>query len=90
MIKSKLALEKATKKTTLQMIGLTRSSSQEVADGYGPSIQKNELLADAKNMSYNLEFIRDIIEPFTRLVEPPSDRSSRFPRLRGFTLCGIF
>ena len=34
--------------------------------------------------------IRDIIEPFMRLVEPPSDRSSRFPRLRGFTLCGIF
>ena len=34
--------EKISKKP-LRMIGLTRSSSQEVADGYGPSIQKNEL-----------------------------------------------
>jgi DNA invertase Pin-like site-specific DNA recombinase len=65
MQKSKVLLEKATKKMTLQMVGLTRSSSQEVADGYGPSIQKSELLADAKNMSYSLEFIRDIIEPAT-------------------------
>jgi hypothetical protein len=38
MLKSKVCSEKATKNTTLQMIGLTRSSSQEVAEGYGPSI----------------------------------------------------
>jgi hypothetical protein len=43
MPKSKISSEKATKNITLQMIGLTRSSSQEVADGYGPSIQKAEL-----------------------------------------------
>jgi len=65
MPKSKVSSEKATKNATLQMIGLTRSSSQEVADGYGPSIQKSELIADAKSQGYQLDFIRDIVEPAT-------------------------
>jgi DNA invertase Pin-like site-specific DNA recombinase len=65
MLKNKVFSEKATKNTTLQMIGLTRSSSQEVADGYGPSIQKSELLADATSHGYLLDSIRDIIEPAT-------------------------
>ena len=65
MIKTKGNTEKATEHVTLQMIGLTRSSSQEVADGYGPSIQKSELLADAKSHGYLLDSIRDIIEPAT-------------------------
>ncbi len=43
------SIEKAAKHKTLEMIGLTRSSSQEVAEGYGPSILKSELTADAKS-----------------------------------------
>ena len=35
MLKNKVSSEKTTKNTTLEMIGLTRSSSQEVADGFG-------------------------------------------------------
>ncbi len=65
MLKDKASSEKGTKNTSLQMIGLTRSSSQEVADGYGPSIQKSELLADAKSQGYRMDSIRDIIEPAT-------------------------
>ena len=41
-------IEKAAKNKTLTMIGLTRSSSQEVAEGYGPSIQKSEIINDAR------------------------------------------
>jgi len=69
MLKSKVSSEKATKNTTLQMIGLTRSSSQEVADGYGPSIQKSELIADAKSQGYRMDSTRDIIEPATIQLE---------------------
>ena len=69
MAKSKVSLKKATNNATLQMIGLTRSSSQEVADGYGPSIQKSELLADAKSHGYLVNSIRDIIEPATINLE---------------------
>ncbi len=58
-------LKKAAKHTTLEMIGLTRSSSQEVAEGYGPSIQKGELVADARSQGYRLGCIRDIVEPAT-------------------------
>jgi DNA invertase Pin-like site-specific DNA recombinase len=47
------------------MTGLTRSSSQEVADGYGPNIQKSELVADARSQGYQLGCIRDIVEPAT-------------------------
>ena len=65
MTKAKGNTEKATKNMTLQMIGLTRSSSQEVADGYGPSIQKSELAADAQSQGYLLRCIRDIVEPAT-------------------------
>ncbi|MFC2005566.1 recombinase family protein [Chloroflexota bacterium] len=65
MLKIKIPSEKATKNATLQMIGLTRSSSQEVADGYGPSIQKSELIADAGIKGYQLDFIRNIVEPAT-------------------------
>ena len=65
MLKGKITSEKAIKNTTLQMIGLTRSSSQEVADGYGPSIQKSELIADAGSQGYRLSCIRDIVEPAT-------------------------
>jgi DNA invertase Pin-like site-specific DNA recombinase len=51
------------------MIGLTRSSSQEVAEGYGPSIQKSELDADAQSQGYRLRSIRDIVEPATISLE---------------------
>jgi DNA invertase Pin-like site-specific DNA recombinase len=69
MLKNKVSLEKAAKNVTLQMVGLTRSSSQEVAEGYGPAIQKAELLADAKSQKYQMEHIRDIIEPATITLE---------------------
>ena len=69
MLKSKISSGKATKNATLQMIGLTRSSSQEVADGYGPSIQKSELIADAKSQGYRMDSVRDIIEPATIQLE---------------------
>ncbi len=36
------SIEQPTEHEKLKMIGLTRSSSQEVAEGYGPSIQKSE------------------------------------------------
>ena len=65
MLKSKLSSEKTTNNATLQMVGLTRSSSQEVAQGYGPSIQQNELKADSKGQGYQLSYIRDIVEPAT-------------------------
>ena len=60
--------EKISKKP-LRMIGLTRSSSQEVADGYGPSIQKNELTEDARNRGYHISCVRDIVEPATIELE---------------------
>jgi DNA invertase Pin-like site-specific DNA recombinase len=69
MTKVKVNAGKAKKNMTLQMIGLTRSSSQEVADGYGPSIQKSELFADAKSHGYLVDSIRDIIEPATINLE---------------------
>ncbi len=69
MLKSTVSSEKAIKNTTLQMIGLTRSSSQEVADGYGPSIQKAELTQDAKAQHYGLQCIHDIVEPATIQLE---------------------
>jgi len=69
MIKAKGSIQKATKNMTLQMIGLTRSSSQEVADGYGPSIQKSELVADARSQGYRIDSIRDIVEPATINLE---------------------
>ena len=65
MKKNKVYSEKVTKNTTLQLIGLTRSSSQEVAEGYGPGIQKSELSADSQGQGYQLGFIRDIVEPAT-------------------------
>ena len=65
MTKAIESTEKATKHQALQMIGLTRSSSQEVAEGYGPSIQKSELVADAWSQRYRLDYIRDIVEPAT-------------------------
>jgi len=69
MPKSRVSSAKATGKATLQMIGLTGSSGQEVADGYGPSIQKSELLADAKSLGYLVDPIRGIIEPATIELE---------------------
>jgi hypothetical protein len=69
MRKAKGNAEKATKNMTLQMIGMTRSSSQEVADGYGPTIQKSELIADAQNQGYQIDSIRDIVEPATINLE---------------------
>ena len=56
-------IDQNVKHATLEMIGLTRSSSQEVAEGYGPSIQKSELVADAKSQGYKLADIREITEP---------------------------
>jgi DNA invertase Pin-like site-specific DNA recombinase len=47
------------------MIGLTRSSSQEVADGYGPDIQKEELKEDANRQGYELSSTQEIVEPAT-------------------------
>jgi len=52
-------------KKAMQMVGLTRSSNQEVAEGYGPSIQKVELMADAKSQKYHMDHIHDIVEPAT-------------------------
>ncbi|MFC2005438.1 recombinase family protein [Chloroflexota bacterium] len=57
------------KSDALQIIGLTRSSSQEVVDGYGPSIQKSEITADAQSQDYQLHGIRDIVEPATISLE---------------------
>jgi len=65
MTKGKGPSEKDTKHPMLEMIGLTRSSSQEVAEGYGPAIQKSELVADAGSQGYRLDCIRDIVEPAT-------------------------
>ena len=65
MTKAMESAKKAVKHTRLEMIGLTRSSSQEVAEGYGPSIQKSELVADARSQGYRLGCIRDIVEPAT-------------------------
>ncbi len=53
MTKTKGSTEGTGNNSTLVMIGLTRSSSQEVADGYGPSIQQSELVADAKSQGRN-------------------------------------
>jgi DNA invertase Pin-like site-specific DNA recombinase len=69
MTKAKEDTAKNTKKMTLQMIGLTRSSSQEVAEGYGPSIQKAEILDDARSQKYQMDHIRDIVEPATINLE---------------------
>ena len=69
MLNSEVSSEKAVKNVMVQMIGLTRSSSQEVADGYGPSIQKSELMADAKSQGYSIEAVKDIIEPATINLE---------------------
>ncbi|MBI4188350.1 MAG: hypothetical protein HY529_03985 [Chloroflexi bacterium] len=66
MTKIQNSVEKGKGKAALVMVGLTRSSSQEVADGYDPSIQKSELVDDAGRQHYQLQSIRDIIEP------PPS------------------
>ncbi len=65
MTRARESAEKAAKHGTLEMIGLTRSSSEEVAEGYGPSIQKSELVADARSHGYRLGCIRDIVEPAT-------------------------
>jgi hypothetical protein len=62
-------IEQPTEHGKLKMIGLTRSSSQEVAEGYGPSIQKSELAADAQSQCYQLLCIRDIVEPATINLE---------------------
>ncbi len=69
MVTSKVSLVEYKKSKMLQMIGLTRSSNQEVADGYGPAIQKSELLADAKSQKYNMDSIHDIVEPATIQLE---------------------
>ena len=69
MTKARESCEKAVKHKTLEMIGLTRSSSQEVAEGYGPSIQKSELIADGRSQEYWINSIRDIIEPATINLE---------------------
>ena len=63
------SIENTAKQETPEMIGLTRSSSQEVAEGYGPSIQKSELAADAQSQGYRLRSIRDIVEPATISLE---------------------
>lgn len=63
------SIEQPTEHGKLKMLGLTRSSSQEVADGYGPSIQKSELDADAQSQGYRLRSIRDIVEPATISLE---------------------
>ncbi len=69
MSKAKGSTESTGNNAALEMIGLTRSSSQEVADGYGPSIQKAELSQDAKAQHYRLQSIRDIVEPATIQLE---------------------
>jgi len=69
MTKAMESTKKDVKHTRLEMIGLTRSSSQEVAEGYGPSIQKSELVADARSQGYRIDSIRDIVEPATINLE---------------------
>ncbi|MFC1977775.1 recombinase family protein [Chloroflexota bacterium] len=69
MNKTKGSIEKENTTSALVMISLTRSSNQEVADGYGPSIQQSELVADAKSQGYTLGSIRDIVEPATINLE---------------------
>jgi DNA invertase Pin-like site-specific DNA recombinase len=69
MLKNTPSSGKEAKNVLLQMIGLTRSSSHEVAEGYGPAIQKAELLSDAKSQKYQMDFMRDIIEPATINLE---------------------
>jgi DNA invertase Pin-like site-specific DNA recombinase len=69
MNKPKGSIEKENTTSALVMISLTRSSSQEVADGYGPSIQQSELVADAKSQGYTLGCVRDIVEPATISLE---------------------
>lgn len=63
------SIENPTEHRKLRMIGLTRSSNQEVADGYGPSIQKSELTSDAQSQNYKLHGIRNIVEPATIRLE---------------------
>ena len=62
-------IELGAERGKMEMIGLTRSSSQEVAEGYGPSIQKSDLVADAQSQGYQLLGIRDIVEPATISLE---------------------
>ena len=69
MAKAKGSNEKASEHESQIMIGVTRSSSKEVAEAYGPSIQKAELADDAKREHYHLQSIRDIIEPATIELE---------------------
>jgi len=47
MTRADRSTEKSAAPGSIEMIGLTRSSSEEVAEGYGPAIQKSELVADA-------------------------------------------
>ena len=65
MTKARGSSEEVVKHAMPEMIGLTRSSSQEVAEGYGPAIQKSELVADARSQGYHLGGICDIVEPAT-------------------------
>jgi len=65
MTRADRSTEKSAEQGSIEMIGLTRSSSEEVAEGYGPAIQKSELVADARSQGYRLRCIRDIVEPAT-------------------------
>ncbi len=53
----------------MSLLGVTRSSNQEVAEGYGPAIQESELVSDAANNGYELIAVRHIVEPATINLE---------------------
>jgi len=53
----------------MNLLGITRSSNQDVAEGYGPAIQESELIADAATNGYGLIAVRHIVEPATINLE---------------------
>lgn len=53
----------------MNLLGVTRSSNQEVAEGYGPAIQESELVSDAATNGYGLIAVRHVVEPATIKLE---------------------
>jgi len=49
----------------MNLLGITRSSNKDVAEGYGPAIQESELVADAATNGYGLIAVRHVVEPAT-------------------------
>lgn len=53
----------------MNLLGITRSSNQDVAEGYGPAIQEAEFVAYAANTKDNIIGTRHITEPATIALE---------------------